>query len=152
MIASLIGTCISAAIYFIAPKMVSVEGDSISSIIHKFIKRDYFLDLGSKYEDFSSDLASALWNALRGNGFLITAVIFFLVLVIAVITMAVQGNENAYSNSYYEPTPGPMPIPVPDPGTDTIFRTDTSSDTAASSGTGTDSTAAGSAIGSCTMH
>ena len=115
MIASLIGTCISAAIYFIAPKMVSVEGDSISSIIHKFIKRDYFLDLGSKYEDFSSDLASALWNALRGNGFLITAVIFFLVLVIAVITMAVQGNENAYSNSYYEPTPGPMPIPVPDP-------------------------------------
>ena len=42
MIASLIGTCISAAIYFIAPKMVSVEGDSISSIIHKFIKRRLF--------------------------------------------------------------------------------------------------------------
>ena len=92
MIASLIGTCISAAIYFMAPKMVSVEGDSISSIIHKFIKSDYFLDLGSKYEDFSSDLASALWNALRGNGFLITAVIFLLVLAMAIITMAV-GNS-----------------------------------------------------------
>ena len=90
---SLIGTGISGVIYFMAPKMVSIEDDAIDGIIHKFVWKDGFFDLGSHYKDFSSELLSTLWKAMRGNGFLITAIIFLLVLVMAIVTMAVGNSQ-----------------------------------------------------------
>ena len=90
---SLLGTGVSGIIYFMAPKMVSIEEDAIDGIIHKFVWKDGFFDLASNYKDFSSELLSTLWKAMRGNGFIITAIIFLLVLVMAIVAMATGGSE-----------------------------------------------------------
>ena len=92
-IVSLIGAAVAAGLYFMAPKLVSVEEDSVNTIVHNFITQKDVFDLGSNYKDFSSELLSTLWNAMRGNGLLITAVIFLLVLVMAIITMAVGNSQ-----------------------------------------------------------
>lgn len=88
-IAAAIGTGVFAVIHFMTPSFISTEGKAAANIVAKFgvnVSSDVF-------DDFSSELLSTLWKAMRGNGFIITAIIFLLVLVMAIVAMATGGSE-----------------------------------------------------------
>lgn len=88
-ITAAIGTGVFAVIHFMTPSFISTEGKAAANIVAKFgvnVSSDVF-------DDVSSELLSTLWKAMRGNGFIITAIIFLLVLVMAIVAMATGGSE-----------------------------------------------------------
>lgn len=108
-ITAAIGTGVFAVIHFMTPSFISTEGKAAANIVAKFgvnVSSDVF-------DDFSSELLSTLWSAFRGSGFLITAIIFLLVLVMAIVAMATGGSE---VESIGDEGVGPIVIPGGFPG------------------------------------
>ncbi len=97
---SVIGLGITAIFYFFVPY---------------FIKNSIADKMGSDYEHVALDAAKMVWKVFRGCGLLTTFILFLLILVMAIVTMAVGGNKNLYPIPAPEPIPVPDPMPIPDP-------------------------------------
>ena len=96
---SVIGLGITGIFYFFTPY---------------FIKDEVVDIMGSNYEHVALDAAKMVWKVLRGGGLLTTFILFLLILVMAIVTMAVGTSYPVPAPEPY-PVPDPMPIPIPDP-------------------------------------
>ena len=98
---SVIGLAITGIFYFFTPY---------------FIKNEVVDIMGSNYEHVALDAAKMMWKIFRGGGLLTTFILFLLILVMAIVTMAVGTSYPVPAPEPYPvPDPTPMPIPIPDP-------------------------------------
>ncbi len=96
---SVIGLALTGIFYFFTPY---------------FIKNEVVDIMGSNYEHVALDVAKMIWKVLRGGGLLTTFILFFLILVMTIITMAVGTSYPVPAPEPY-PVPDPTPMPIPDP-------------------------------------
>ena len=75
---SVIGLGITAIFYFFVPY---------------FIKNSIADKMGSDYEHVALDAAKMVWKVFRGGGLLTTFILFLLILVMAIVTMAVGNSQ-----------------------------------------------------------
>ena len=75
---SVIGLALTGIFYFFTPY---------------FIKNEVVDIMGSNYEHVALDVAKMIWKVLRGGGLLTTFILFFLILVMTIITMAVGNSQ-----------------------------------------------------------
>ena len=75
---SVIGLAITGIFYFITPYFIKNEAVDI---------------MGSNYEDVALDAAKMIWKVFRGGGLLTTFILFLLILVMAIVTMAVGNSQ-----------------------------------------------------------
>ena len=98
---SVIGLGITGIFYFFTPY---------------FIKNEVADKMGSDYEHVALDVAKMMWKIFRGGGLLTTFILFLLILVMAIVTMAVGTSYPVPAPEPYPvPDPTPMPMPIPDP-------------------------------------
>ena len=96
----------------------SVIGLGITGIFYfftsYFIKNKVVDIMGSDYEHVALDGAKMVWKVFRGGGLLTTFILFLLILVMAIVTMAVGTSYPVPAPGPY-PVPDPMPMPIPEP-------------------------------------
>lgn len=107
---SFVGAIVGMGLYFFGEKLVSIEPSATYSIISKF---GYFFS-GNAFDDFAPELLGKLWQDLRGSGFLITGILFLLVLIMSIVTMAV-GNQESSEIPVGPSGWGEDPLPPVDP-------------------------------------
>lgn len=88
---SLIGTIMYFIVYFGTSSMI---GDKLNGVAESFVSGMDINGSADAVEDFMAEFANALWGALRGSGFLITGILFLLVLIMSIVTM-VGGNQES---------------------------------------------------------
>ncbi|MCI5882701.1 MAG: FHA domain-containing protein [Eubacterium sp.] len=88
---SLIGTIMYFIVYFGTSSML---GDKLNGIAESFVSDMGINGSTDAVEDFVAEFVGVFWSALRGSGFLITGILFLLVLIMSIVTM-VGGNQES---------------------------------------------------------